>query len=120
MASIVPAFDRIFAALFHYVLRQHSQMTHEWNALSNDGAHLRKNFPTAFRFYEFSSSRYETTRICDGLLRRFVAAIGQIASEQCLRFRSGGGTHVMLDLLHGHVRRIRITEHDHAERIPYE
>ncbi len=43
--------------------------------------------------------------------------VGQIGAEQSTRFGPGGGAHVMFHLRHGDMRRVRIAEHDHAQRI---
>ena len=51
--------------------------------------------------------------VCDGV----VTVIRQVRGQQGARLGPGGGADVMLHLGHGDMRRVRIAQHHHAQRI---
>ena len=110
------AFD-VVAAFFQNMLRQHSEMPAKRNSRRDNGLHLRQNFPPAFGFHKFRAGGNQSSCIRHRVVNCLITFERQIAAEQRIRFRARGGADVMLHFRHRDMRRVRITEHDHAERI---
>ena len=95
-------------------------MTDEGNPVGNNRADWLENASAAFGLHRFSAGGHESPGMGDCVGGRLIAAERQVRGEQRARLGAGGGADMVLHLRHGYVRRVRIAEHDHAERIPHQ
>ncbi len=83
----------------------------------NNRPDLRQNFLPALGLHKLRAGGNEPFCILHRRRNASVTAIRQVRAKQCARSGAGGGADVMFHLSHRHMRRVRITEHDHAQRI---
>ena len=87
----------------------------------DDGADLLENLAPAFGFDRFRAGGDQALGRCaQRAFGGFIAAIGQIGREQGAGFGAGSRAHVVFHLRHGHVGRVRVTQHHHAQGIAHQ
>ena len=113
-ASAGAAPFHLVAALLAHALRQHPDVRHQRNSCPHDRLDLRDVTGAAFQFHRLRAGLDQAPRVRDRLLRRVVGADGKIGHEQRPLHPARRGPGVMQHFLERHLRRVGITEHDHA------
>ena len=74
-ARLVPTFDAVLAALFHHMLGQHAEMTHEGNSFGQDRLNLRQDLLPSLGLHIFSTRLNQAAGIADRLGRRLIGFV---------------------------------------------
>ena len=117
--GVAPALD-VVAAFFAHVLGEHSDVTQERKPRLHNRPHLVGNSQTALRLDRFRAGSREPPRVGHRLGRRPVTRVREVRSQQGPGTRPRRSPGVMLHLLHGHRRGVRIPQHHHPQGVSHE
>ena len=115
-SDVGPALDLV-AALFLHRLRQHADVAHDGDAGPAQRDDFRHDRDAALELHRLRAGLDEHARVGHRGLGRLVGVIGKIGDDERPGLRARDGGDMMADLLERHLGRVRITEHDHADRI---
>ena len=74
-ARLVPTFDAVLTALFHHMLGQHAEVTHEGNSFGQNRPDLRQDLLPSLGLHIFSTRLNQAAGIADRLGRRLIGFV---------------------------------------------
>ncbi len=95
-------------------------MAHHGDARFAESFYFGKDLHAALELDGLRARLEQHTGVGDRVLRRLVGVVGKIAHDQRPGLGAGHGGDMMPDLVQSHLRRVGITENDHAHRIAHE